>query len=88
MADRARQPITSIFGPDVLKSDNPIQIMPFDACTSFLFANKEDAQRFFHDPETVSVLGPDSANFTNPAALQIAIGEELVVIHDGKTQHE
>lgn len=41
---------------------------------------------FFHDPETAKILGPDAGNFTNPATLQVAIGDEFVVIEDGKSQ--
>ncbi|GAC94386.1 hypothetical protein PHSY_001957 [Pseudozyma hubeiensis SY62] len=88
MADKAKQPITAMFGPDALSPQNPMQVMPYDGCSTFVFAKLEDAQAFFHDPETTTVLGPDAVNFTDPSTLQIAIGQEFVAIKDGKAQHE
>lgn len=63
-----------------------MQIMPYDGCSSFVFANIDNARGFFHDPETAKILGPDAVNFTNPATMQIAIGDEFVAIHEGKAQ--
>lgn len=88
MSEKAKQPLTSMFGPDVLSPQNPMQLMPYDGCSTFVFAKLEDAQAFFLDPETTTVLGPDSVNFTNTATLQIAIGEEFVAIQQGQAQHE
>ena len=61
-----------------------MQVMPYDACSSFVFAKLEDAKGFFHDQETQKELGPDAVNFTDPAKLQVAIGKEVFAIKDGK----
>lgn len=65
-----------------------MQIMPYDGCSSFVFHTLDDARAFFHDPQTAQILGPDAVNFTNPATLQIAIGDEFISIHEGKLQSE
>ncbi|SPO46173.1 uncharacterized protein PSANT_03859 [Moesziomyces antarcticus] len=84
MTEKARDSITSIFGPDALSPQNPMQPIAYDGCSSFVFASIDDARGFFHDPETAQILGPDSVNFTNTATLQVAIGDEFVAIQDGK----
>ncbi|SPO27224.1 uncharacterized protein UTRI_10341 [Ustilago trichophora] len=86
ISEKAKDPLVSIFGPDALSPQNPMQIMPYDGCSSFVFANIDDARGFFHDPETAKILGPDAVNFTNPATMQIAFGDEFVAIHEGKAQ--
>ncbi|CDR98674.1 uncharacterized protein SPSC_06051 [Sporisorium scitamineum] len=87
MSDKARPSVATIFGPDALSPHNPMQVMPYDGCSSFVFASLQDAQGFFKDPETVSVLASDSLTFTDPATMQVTIGYELVAIHDGHAQH-
>ncbi|GAC71978.1 hypothetical protein PANT_6c00009 [Moesziomyces antarcticus T-34] len=84
MTEKARDSTTSIFGPDALSPQNPMQPIAYDGCSSFVFASIDDARGFFHDPETAQILGPDSVNFTNTATLQVAIGDEFVAIQDGK----
>ncbi|EST09189.1 EthD domain protein [Kalmanozyma brasiliensis GHG001] len=84
MSDKAKDPIMSIFGPDVLDPQNAVQIAQVDGCSTFLFASLDDARSFFHDPETATVLAADSTNFTNPATVHFSIGDEYVVIKDGK----
>lgn len=87
MSDKAKDPIMSIFGPDVLNPQNPVQIAQVDGCSTFLFASLDDARNFFHDAETASILAKDSANFTKPATVHFAIGNEYALIEDGKIQH-
>lgn len=87
-SDTARSSIASLFGPDALNPRSAMQIMPFDACSSFVFASLVDARGFFSDPETTCVLAADSSNFTNPVVMQVAIGREFVVIQDEQAQHK
>ena len=65
-----------------MSPQNQMQVMPYDACSSFVFPSLKEAQGFFHDEETAKMLGPDAINFTDPSRLQVAIGREFVAIKD------
>jgi len=80
----SEDPIVGIFGSEVLSPQNAVQMLPYDVCSSFVFTTHKDAYAFFHDPETKAVLEPDSAKFADLADIRVAIGNELVVIRDGK----
>ncbi|SJX62696.1 uncharacterized protein SRS1_16593 [Sporisorium reilianum f. sp. reilianum] len=84
--DKANASIACLFGPDALSAESPMQLMPYDACSSFVFADLQGAQGFYNDPETLSILAADSLNFTNPATMQVAIGHEFVVIQNAEPQ--
>ncbi|SPC67669.1 uncharacterized protein UHOD_08488 [Ustilago sp. UG-2017b] len=75
-----KEAVTTIFGPEAVQPGNAMHVMPYDACSSFIFPSIQQAQAFFHDEETAKILGPDAQSFTDPSRLQIAVGREFIAV--------
>ncbi|CCF52165.1 hypothetical protein NDA11_004670 [Ustilago hordei] len=75
-----KEAVTTIFGREAVEPGNALHVMPYDACSSFVFPSIQQAQAFFHDEETAKILGPDAGSFTDPSGLQIAVGREFIAI--------
>lgn len=59
------------------------ELLPYDANCTFVFNDYRDLARFMYDPES-KALTSDHDNFMVESEMKMMVGDEYVVIEDGK----
>jgi hypothetical protein len=67
---------------DMLKGK--ANLLPYDAICTFVFADYKAFARFMYDPASKALTG-DHDNFMVEEEMKMMVGDEYMVIEDGKT---
>jgi len=58
-------------------------LLPYDAICTFVFASYKDFAKFMYDPAS-KALGGDHDNFMVEGEMKMMVGDEYMVIDEGK----